>query len=288
MGVTTSQQLNKYYDLFRDTEIPFTKDVILTLKMDPRQVYIKCNAGQWPCIVNSTSFQLARIIVGIKGGAFQELSQEAKKPEDQKRVFQIRFCFYDVNNQPINFFVSGKVGAIATYMQSKDLVIVTLNFTQRPPDDLIEPVGRLLEANANALRRREERISINADSMRKLSLTKEETFVLIDEVPRKCIIRDLSFSGAKVILLGVEKFLTNKNTVLNLDFEDPVEKVAVPGTIVSADLVEGRKDIVAASISFDEAKIPLTYKLHINNFVTAVRKNQLPQQQGAEQAPAQK
>ncbi len=286
MGVTTSQQLTKYYDLFRDTEIPFTKDVILTLKMDPRQVYIKCNGGQWPCIVNSTSFQLARIIVGIKGGAFQELSQEVKKTEDQKRVFQIRFCFYDANNQPINFFVSGKVDAIATYMQSKDLVIVTLKFTQRPPDDLIEPVGRLLEANANALRRKEERISINADSMRKLSLTKEETFVMIDEVPRKCIVRDLSFSGAKVILLGVEKFLTNKSTVLKLDFEDPVEKISIAGTIVSADLVEGRKDIVAASISFEEAKIPLAYKLHINNFVTAVRKNQLPQQ--GEQAQSQK
>ncbi len=279
MGVTTSQQLNKYYDLFRDTEIPFTKDVILTLKMDPRQVYIKCNGGQWPCIVNSTSFQMARIIVGIKGGAFQELSKESKKPEEQKSVSQIRFCFYDANNQPINFFVSGKVSTIATYMQSKDLVIVTLNFTQRPPDDLIEPVGRLLEANANALRRREERIAINADSMRKLSLTKEETFVMIDEVPRKCIVRDLSFSGAKVILLGVEKFLTNKSTVLKLDFEDPVENLSIPGMIVSAEPVEGRKDIVAASISFDEPKIPLAYKLHINNFVTAVRKNQLPEQQ---------
>ena len=157
------------------------------------------------------------------------------------------------------------------------MVIVTISFTQRPPDDLIEPVGRLLEANANALRRKEERIAINADSMRKLSLTKEETFVMIDNVPRKCIIRDLSFSGAKVILLGVEKFLTNKSTVLTLDFEDPIEQIQVPGTIVSADLVEGRKDIVAASVSFDEKLIPLSYKLHINNFVTSVRKNQLSQ-----------
>ena len=77
-----------------------------------------------------------------------------------------------------------------------------------------------------------------------------------------------------------------KSTVLKLDFEDPVEKISIAGTIVSADLVEGRKDIVAASISFEEAKIPLAYKLHINNFVTAVRKNQLPQQ--GEQAQSQK
>ena len=277
MGVTTSQQLNKYYDLYRDMEIAFTKDIIQTLKMDPRQVYIKCNGGQWPCIVNSTSFQLARVIVGTRGGSFQELSKEWKKPEEQKSISQIRFCFYDANNQPINFFVSGKVSSIATYNQSKDLVVVTISFTQRPPDDLIEPVGRLLEANANALRRKEERIAINADSMRKLSLTKEETFVMIDNVPRKCIIRDLSFSGAKVILLGVEKFLTNKPTVLTLDFEDPIEQIQVPGMIVSADLVEGRKDIVAASVSFDEKLIPLAYKLHINNFVTSVRKNQLNQ-----------
>ena len=100
MGVTTSQQLTRYYDLYRDKEITFTKDIIRTLNLDPRQIYIKCNGGQWPCIINSTSFQLARIIIGTRSGAFAEISKK-----DSQNVVQLRFCFYEVENQLLSFFL---------------------------------------------------------------------------------------------------------------------------------------------------------------------------------------
>ena len=64
----------------------------------------------------------------------------------------------------------------------------------------------------------------------------------------------------------------------------------IKGTIVSADLIQGRKDICAASIKFDEAQVPLSYKLHLNNYLTQVRKTQLSasdqiaQQRAAQQA----
>ena len=269
MGIITSQQLTKYYDSYRDTEVTFTKDIIRALKLDPRQIYIKCKGGQWPCIINSTSFQLARIIVGTKGGAFQALSAK------DVQGINIRFAFFDEDNELISFMVPAKVQKITPYMNSHELAVVALTFTQRPPDDLIEIVGKLLEANANAIRRREERIVLNADSMRKLSLTKEEAIILIQNVPRHCIVRDLSFSGAKIILMGLSQFLTNKEAVLRLEFEEPHEVVQIRGSIVSADLIEGRKDIVTASIKFDENSVPLPYKLHVNSFLTSVRKTQL-------------
>lgn len=285
MGIATSQQLTRYYDQYRDTEITFTKDIIRALGLDPRQIYVKCNGGQWPCIINSTSFQLARIIVGTKGGAFSEL---AKK--DAPNV-NIRFCFRtEAENETIMFLVTGRVAQIQPYMNSKELVVVTIQFTQRPPDDLIEIVGRLLEANANAVRRREERIVINEDSKRKLGLSKEECIVVIQGVPRHCVIRDVSFSGAKILLIGLSQFLKNKEADLRLDFDDPAETLQIKGTIVAADLIQGRKDICAASIRFDESQVPLSYKLHINDYLTQVRKTQLSasdqiaQQKAAQQA----
>lgn len=66
MGIVTSQQLTRYYELYRDTEVIFSKEVIKTLHMDPRQVYVKCTDSQWPCIINSTSFLGAKIIIGSK------------------------------------------------------------------------------------------------------------------------------------------------------------------------------------------------------------------------------
>ena len=282
MGIATSQQLTKYYDQYRDTEITFTKDIIRALGLDPRQVYVKCNGGQWPCIINSTSFQHAKIIVGTKGGAFQALAVK------DAPTASIRFCFNEQEDDGIiTFLVSSRVAEIRPYMNSIDLVIVTLQFTARPPDDLIEIVGRLLEANANAIRRREERVLINDDSKRKLNLAKEECNVIVQSVPRHCVVRDLSFSGARVILIGLSQYLTSKEAILRLEFNEPSEIVSVRGTIVSADLIQGRKDVCIASIKFDEASLPLSFKMHLNSYLTTVRKTQLSasEQQQAVSAP---
>ena len=160
-------------------------------------------------------------------------------------------------------------------MDSQDLAIITLSFTQRPPDDLIEIVGSLLEANINAVRRKEERVVINEETKRKLALSKEETLVYVQNVPRHCILRDVSFSGAKIILLGLAQFLKDKETILRLEFEDPREIINLKGSIVATAEISGRKDMVAVSLKFDEKAIPLSYKIHINNYLTAVRKTQL-------------
>ncbi len=219
MGIVTSQQLTRYYELYRDTEVIFSKEVIKTLHMDPRQVYVKCTDSQWPCIINSTSFLGAKIIIGSKGGAYARLSKE-------KGTVNLRFCFSQGEKQPISFFVSARVQEIVPYMESSDLAIVNLTYIQRPPDDLIELIGRLLEANTNALRRRDERIPITEESLRKLSLAKADAVIFIDNVPRHCIVRDISFSGAKILLLGVAQFLNNKNAVLRLEFYDPHEVIS--------------------------------------------------------------
>ena len=128
-------------------------------------------------------------------------------------------------------------------------------------------------------------VVINEDSKRKLNLNKEEAIIVVQNVPRHCIVRDLSFSGAKVILLGLSQFLKNKPAALRLEFSEPSETIQLNGVIVAAELIQGRKDIVACSMSFSEKMVPLSYKLHVNNFLTAVRKTQLS---ASDQVAAQK
>ncbi len=272
MGIVTSQQITRYYDLYRSTEIIFSKDIIRNLNMDPRQIYIKVAGSQWPCIVNSTSFQKARIIIGVKGGAYKEIS----KP-DAPQV-QLRFCFNSDSNQPLSFFISGKVTNITPYLNSTELAIVTLTFTQRPPDDFIEMLGYLLDANINFMRRKEERIPINDDTRRLLNISREETIIVIDKVPRHCILRDLSFGGAKVIIMGLAQFLTSKDAVLHITFADTNERIALAGKVMGAEPVEGRKDIISINIKYNEETVPLNYKLHINTYLSSVRKKMLNSQ----------
>ena len=269
MAIVTSQQLTHYYDYYRTTEIIFTKDIIKVLALDPRQIFVKCAGAQWPCILNSTSFQGARIIVGTKGEAFKQLAQK-----DASTV-NLRYYFRKPDGQELSFYVAGKVGAISSYMNSTDLAIISIQYTQRPPDAFIEMLGHLIDANENAIRRKEERILLNAETCRRLRMKHEESVIQIEGVPRRCIIRDLSFGGAKVMVLGLAQFLVGKKIKLNLEFTDPSEVLNLDGTIIKGLPVEGRKDIFAASIKFDETGAALSYKIHINTYLSSLRKDEL-------------
>lgn len=266
MSIATNQLINNYYDLYRDREIIFTKNILRSLHLDPRQVYIKCAGSQWPCILNSTSFQIAKIIVGTTGGAFQQITKKDAPP------VSLRYCFFEQDNQPLIFFVASRVTDVSPYMNSKELAVITLTFTQRPPDDLIFKLGTLLAANDSFVRRSEERILINETTLRKLGLEKKETTAYIQNVPRRCILWNISFSGAKIIIMGVAKFIEGKAIVIRLTFSEPDETIDMKGTIVSASNVEGRTDLIQAGVKFDANQVPIAYKIRINEYLTANRK----------------
>ena len=59
----------------------------------------------------------------------------------------IRYCFFDQNNEPIQFSVNCNVLDIKPFQGSNELAMLTLNFTQRPPDDLILRIGEFIEVN---------------------------------------------------------------------------------------------------------------------------------------------
>jgi hypothetical protein len=265
MGVLTSQKITVYYERFKGIEVTFTKEIIQVTGLLTQQVHLKCVSDFWPCVVYSSSFQGAKIVANIKSGLVEKLQQA-------NNYVSLRYCFKNSDSgNPVPFFVAARVMGFAPYGGSKDVAMFTLQFTQRPPDDLIEIMGRLLDANVNSAKRREERILITADSQRKLNVLSKESAVFIQGVPRRCILRDISFSGAKLIMMGVAKFLVDKESALRIDFDDPRESFLLKGKFVRSENVEGRKDLVALAILFDESRIPMGYKMRINDFLSVVR-----------------
>ncbi len=269
MGFATSQQLARYYELYQNIDVTFTKEVIKATGLMTQQIYIKALGGQWPCVINSTSFMGAKIIAGVKSGIYEKIQQGTV-------AVSLRFSFIDLDkNEPMSFFVSAKVVGVTQYAGSAELVLISIAYTQRPPDDLIEKLGALLEANVNSAKRREERILLTPDAMRKLGIIQKETILFIQGIPRRCIMRDLSFSGAKVILVGIAPFLIDKEIVLRVDFDEPRVAVGVKGKIVRTEDVEGRKDLVALALQYYEAEVPMAYKMHINAYLSAQKKSLL-------------
>jgi hypothetical protein len=269
MALLTKQKIAVYYDLFKSIDVTFSKEIIQVTGLVPNQIYMKCVGDFWPCVIYSSSFQGAKAVVNIKSGILQKL-------ERANNMVSLRFCFKIADKgNPVAFFINTKAAGYSSYGGSEDMALFNLQFTQRPPDDLIEIMGRILDANVNSAKRREDRILITAESIRKLNLVKE-TSIFIQGVPRHCILRDLSFSGVKIIMMGVAKFLADRDAILKLDFEDPRESFLLKGKFIRSETVEGRKELVSLVIHFDESVVPMGYKIRINDYLSQIRLGEKP------------
>ncbi len=276
MSLITSQQINKYYDLYKNVDVTFTKEVIRVTGLISQQTFIKCIGEQWPCIIYSSSLLGAKIIVNVKDSLFEKIRKA-------NNVISLRFSFHLADKaDPLTFFVAAKVNGTAPYgKENSGLSYLNLSYTQRPPDDLIEILGSLLEANINSKKRKDERILITKDSIRKMGLAAKDSYIYIQQVPRKCILRDLSFSGAKVIVMGVAKFLVDKPAVLRIELEEPRIALDIKGKIVRFEAVEGRKDLAALAVQFDEQAVPMEYKIRLNEYLVQLRKAGIQPEQPA-------
>jgi hypothetical protein len=260
MGIITSQKITTYYEMFKGIDVTFSKEIISVTGLLTQQVHLKCGGDFWPCVIYSCSFQGARVAANTQSGLIKKLSST-------NNSVSLKFCFKKPDREgAVTFFVSARVSGYAPYEGSKDVALFTLQYTQRPPDDLIEIMGRVLDANVNSAKRKEERITITPEVIRKMNILAKETAVFIQGVPRRCMLRDISFSGAKIIMMGVAKFLVDREAALRIDFDDPRESFSIKGTFIRSEAVEGRKELIALAIKFDD-QVSMGYKMRLNEFL---------------------
>jgi hypothetical protein len=284
MSIITSQQLTRYYEQYKTTDVTFNKQVITALGLVARGVYLKIQDRQLPCMVFSSSMASARVIANVPSAAMLALKQANKR-------LALRWCFkLPEKVEPIAFFVTCRPTGFMHYpVQGPDLHFVSLEFTQRPPDDLIQILGSLLEANSNAQRRKDERIIVTPETLKKLGLESRGAALLVEGKSHKCVLRDLSFSGAKVVVSGSAEAFSNRSVSLKFSRSDQVAEMTLPAAVRRVDEVGGRKDFLAVSMEYSSDP-PMSYKLLINSYISTMRKSaqdaQKAQVQTAPPAPA--
>ncbi|MDR2150068.1 MAG: pilus assembly protein PilZ [Spirochaetaceae bacterium] len=262
MGVLPSQKVAALYEQFKTIDLSFNKAIIEVTGIIMQQISIKCGGDSFPCVIYSSSFQGARIATTAK---------ILPRLQENNNAVNLKFCFKKPDANPLTFFVSARSIGYAPYGNQNDMSIFNLQFTQQPPDDLIEIIGRVLETTANASARSNEHITITENTQRRLNLSSKDISVFIQGVPRRCILRALSFSSAKIVMMGISKFLVKKEVVLKVEFMEPTEGFLIKGIFSSAEAVNGRKDLLALTVQFDEAEIPFAYKMRINDYITMNR-----------------
>jgi c-di-GMP-binding flagellar brake protein YcgR len=105
-----------------------------------------------------------------------------------------------------------------------------------------------------------------------MGLSPNGTSISVDGILRKCLVRDISFGGCKVLIPGVAKFLTGKPSIIKFAIKTVLHTFLIPGRILRADPVEGRKDIAVAAVQFDETNTPMDFKMKLNDVFRTSRK----------------
>ena len=283
MSIVTSQQIQSYFDLYSTIEVTLTKEVSNLLGLLQDQISLKFGGSTWPCILYSTSMAGAKVILNLKADQIEKLKTSSN-------LGSLRFCFRQTDSvEPLTFFVGIRVKGYNRYNSAphKDLYFMTLEFSQRPPDDLIEIIGHFLEANVNSTKRRDERIPVNEKIIQKIGFQSCSAIISVEQVDRKCLLRDLSFGGAKLILPGIAKFLNNRLAVLKLINAEDGKLLELEGSFVRVEPVEGRKDLTLAALQFKLETVPQKYKIKINDFLRMQSKFLAlkPTSEGAKESP---
>jgi len=272
MAILTGFQISRLYDLYNDIDITFTKDIVSTVLFNHKETYLRFGGNQKKCLLYSTSMNKSRVIVNI-GDNFIAKVKEAGNIVSLRLAFNI-----PDKNDMFSFFINAKITGYSAYTESNsDLNYAFLTYTQRPPDDLITILGQLLEANINFQKRKDLRIIINNNNYKTLGFTSKDLNLIIENIPRKAIIVDISASGIMAIGVKAFKFHLNKEVLVKFCSEN--NDWQIKGQIVRIDDVAGRNDVVLIGIKLIPEAIPVSFKMCIENYLKTI-KEQPPQNLG--------
>jgi hypothetical protein len=259
----TVQHLAHLYEEFSETEVTFNGQVIIESGLITSDVRLTVGANHLPSVLYACSMRGARVIAEIGQNTNEVLTHTSSSA-----TLRLGFKQSD-EKKPVSFIVPCRVESLSeNNAQRPNVRFVTVEFSQKPSDSLIGILGSLLEIKANALRRRDQRIILTPDNMKKIGLQSRESCLAIDGASRRCLLRDLSFGGAKVLLsmLGLPK--GPQRVMLKLQKCEIRDDAVLTGSIVRVEDVEGHDDLVALSIQYN-TDTPISYKQKINSVFTA-------------------
>jgi hypothetical protein len=259
MQYTSSQRLAQLYDRYRDTEVTFNSQVILESGLVTSEVRLGVGAIRVPCVLYACSMKGARVIAEVG----QDLREALARSNG---ATALHLGFHQAHQKEASlFFVPARVESFSEYHPQKpQMQFITLELTQRPSDLLIEVLGSILEIKTNALRRRDERVVLTPDVMKRIGLPSKESCIAIGGAPRRCIVRDLSFGGAKILMSAQGTPHGDARVYLKLARCELKDDTVLDGSVVRVEDIAGHDELVALSIRFSSDP-PISYKQKINS-----------------------
>lgn len=251
LGTSVLQNLYKEY---LDTELSYSKEVSSGLGMVPTDSTLKIQGELYPCVVHSSSFRIAKVLVRVPAAQWKAVELGSK-------LTTLTLTFLQAKTGKKELFqFNGTVQILQKYgaNDTEVSVFMAVTFGHRPPEGFLEAQGGYLNLRKEASQRQEDRIPVTNETRELLGLASLNTTVTVDHIERKCLIRDLSYNGARVILSGVAPFLLEKPFSLTMPLVDQAG-LHIPGTIVRAEAVDGHRGLAVIALGYHPERVPVEY-----------------------------
>jgi hypothetical protein len=257
----SQQAMREVYEKNKNREIAFNKTMMEMTGLEPKKVFLKIKGEHTPCVIYACSLSSAKIIVHLEKSDFDKIN-------DAKGVVNLRFSFLPRDSKSsIVFFVPSMVTGYNTFSKrDANTFLVSLDYTNRPPDDLINILGGAITIAENFEKRKDVRINVEDRIFKDIGFASVQAVALVDNIRRPCIVKNVSASGALIILSCFPKLLMGREVVLQLRTIEN-ESVNLHGNFVRSDEVVKRQDIHGMGVTFKESGIPLEYKVMINRYL---------------------
>lgn len=264
MSELSAQKLNEFYDKYKAQELAFNKSIIQALGVDTSKVCMKIKGEPWPCVLYSCSMTSAKIIVNMDQDGFERI-RLANNYVNLRLSFSPKY-----GREPIMFFVSAMVRDYKTFNlndKSSNAFLMTLDFTTKPSEDLIEILGRVFEMNENFEKRKSLRVDVDEKVISIIGLATTKAILEIEGAKRQCLLKNLSATGVLAVMACNPDEVVKKHIRLYIVESGTLRAITIEGTIMRTAEVRGNAKIYGVGIMFDADKIPYEYKNMLNGYI---------------------
>jgi len=250
----TNQNADNLYTLYCNKDIAITPEVIREIGIVPHRIMMHYCDSIIPCIIYSMSMTEARIIAKMDPLVVQNLENGLKDI-----VFSLSFRVPQ-KHTPVNVNIEAEIFSYSEY-DSANLYFINLEFLNKPPDGLVLILGNFLKSGTESFNRKKRRILINSGNLKSMDIKSDKVMLLCNGKKQECILRDVSFSGAKVVIKGTEEMFFKKRAILIMEL-DNIEGIGeIICTVVRCEnlAIKGPSPYIALGLFFDKEGIPPFY-----------------------------
>ena len=275
MPSVSSTKITQLYDDYKDREVYFSKSICDISGLISEKLRLKVADEEFPCVLYASSMERIITILNLTDA-------DMEKVRAAKGLASVKFSFFpSTAKKPFSFFISCRIKKINSFkLTHGSAFIITLDFNQRPPDDFIEIIGKIIENSIRFNNRKELRIRLDDKIADSLGLDSVKGFAEVDEVFRPCVFVDISTSGCGIIMTQSPDIENHKRITIQLGIKG--NPININGAIVRSDTVNNRPDLIRLGVLYEKEEIPYIYKNMINNYLDMLEKIKKQQLQSSQ------